>query len=80
MPNPLTQCSRLGIELAPLQDLSHCNWILNPLCHTSPFTLLKIAEHPKVILFHFLKMFIISVSIYQIKIKTDKILKYLFTN
>ena len=31
--DPLTHCSRPGIKPFPLQRLSHCSWILSPLCH-----------------------------------------------
>ena len=30
----LALCTRTGIESAPLHNLSHCSWILNPLGHS----------------------------------------------
>ena len=33
-PDPLTHCTRLGIEPLPLWQLSHCSRILNPLCRS----------------------------------------------
>ena len=34
MPDPLSHCTRLGMKPVPLQDLSRCSWILNPLHHS----------------------------------------------